>query len=212
MQDAARRGAGAHVAQIQAQFPGAAAHRWGGDRTFGERCARRRRSRRTRGCGRRRRGCRRGRSGSCRRCSRGGRRRRRRRRCRCRCRCRCRRCCRGWCRCLPLRRRAGGEADQLATHAQHAADFAAQRQHAPGDRRRNLDRRLVGHDVGHRLVFCDLVSHRDMPGDEFGFDDAFAQIGHFDDVVGHDQFSITRCSALATRAGPGKYIHSCACG
>ena len=39
---------------------------------------------------------------------------------------------------------------------------------------------------------------------------AFAQVGHADDVNRHD--CITRRKAWPTRCGPGKYDHSSACG
>ena len=94
------------------------------------------------------------------------------------------------------------DADQLRADRHRLADLAAQRQHAPGHRRRDLDGGLVGHHVGQHLVFGDRVAGLDMPGDEFDLGDALAEVGHLDDVDRHD--SIARFSAAATRAGPGK--------
>ena len=61
------------------------------------------------------------------------------------------------------------------------------------------------------LVFVHLVADLDMPGDEFDFGDALAEIGNLDRVCAHHA-SIARWKAAATRAGLGKYDHSCACG
>ena len=95
------------------------------------------------------------------------------------------------------------DADQLGADGQHLADFAAERQHAAGDGGRNLDRRLVGQHVRERLIFVHLVADLDVPGNEFDFGDAFAQIGHLDRVCAHHA-SIARWKAAATRAGLGK--------
>ena len=52
-------------------------------------------------------------------------------------------------------------------------------------RGRNLHRCLVGHHVGQRLVLGDRVARLDMPGDQFDLGDAFAEVGHLDDVLAH---------------------------
>ena len=49
----------------------------------------------------------------------------------------------------------GVERDQLGADGDHVARLAGEREHAAADRRRNLDRRLVGHDLGDDLVFLD---------------------------------------------------------
>ena len=93
-------------------------------------------------------------------------------------------------------------ADQLSADRQQLPDFAAQRQHAPCNRRRNLDRGLVGHDIGERLVLGHVVAGLHVPGHQLDFGDAFAEVGHLDDVNVHG--STARLNAAATRAGPGK--------
>ena len=68
---------------------------------------------------------------------------------------------------------------------EHLPDLAAQRQHGAGDRRRDLDRGLVGHHVGERLVLGDRVAGLDVPGDQLDLGDAFAEVGHADHVHAH---------------------------
>jgi hypothetical protein len=50
-----------------------------------------------------------------------------------------------------------------------------------GDRagigRRHLDDGLVGFDRDKRLIDDDMIAGRDMPGDDFGFAQSFAEIG-----------------------------------
>ncbi len=81
-----------------------------------------------------------------------------------------------------------------------------------GDRRRHFDRRLVGHHVDQMLVLLDAVADRDVPGDDLGLGRAFADIGQLEDIASHLKLSIARRMASTTRAGPGKYSHSKACG
>ena len=50
------------------------------------------------------------------------------------------------------------------------------------DRRGDLDRRLVGHHVGQHLVLDDLVADLDVPFDDLGLGDAFADVGQLDDT------------------------------
>ncbi len=109
------------------------------------------------------------------------------RRCRCRCRCRWRRARLGN-GSLRRRRRRGRltlDADQDRPHRHHLPDFAAEFDHAPGHRRRDLDRRLVGHHVAQELVFGDEVARLDAPFDQFDLGDAFAEVGHADGVDRH---------------------------
>ncbi len=75
--------------------------------------------------------------------------------------------------------------DQLGPHRQHAADLAAQGDDGAGDRRRNLDRRLVGHDGGEDLVLQHRLADLDVPFDDLGLGDALADIGHLDDPRAH---------------------------
>ena len=77
------------------------------------------------------------------------------------------------------------DADQLRSDREHLSDLAAEREHLAGDRRRDLDRRLVGHHVGEPLVLDDRVAGRDVPDDELDLGDAFAEVGDADDVDAH---------------------------
>ena len=75
----------------------------------------------------------------------------------------------------------------------------------PATGRFHLDRRLVGHHVGELLVFLDAVADLDVPGDDLGLGDAFADIGQLEFVAGHRaQSSNAFLSAGPSRAGPGK--------
>jgi hypothetical protein len=110
--------------------------------------------------------------------------------------------------------------DQLAPDRQRHADLAPQCDDDAGHGRWNFDRGLVGHDVGQDLVFGDGVAGLHAPGDNLDFGDAFAEVGHLDDVNAlanrvfgrHAPPSIVRLNAAPTRSGPGKYAHSCAWG
>ena len=53
-------------------------------------------------------------------------------------------------------------------------------------------RRLVGHHVGEHLVLDHRVARLDVPGDELDLGDAFADVGHLDDVDGHASASLHR--------------------
>jgi hypothetical protein len=77
------------------------------------------------------------------------------------------------------------EPDQLGADSQHVADLAAEGNHAPGHRRRNLDRRLVGHDVGKRLILDHGSTGLDVPFDKFDLGDALADVRHLDDMDSH---------------------------
>ena len=46
----------------------------------------------------------------------------------------------------------------------------------PDNRRFHLDRRLVGHHVGQLLIFLDALADLDVPGDDFGLGNAFADV------------------------------------
>ena len=53
-------------------------------------------------------------------------------------------------------------------------------EHRARDRRFHLDRRLVGHHVGELLVFLDRVADLDVPGDDLGLGNAFADVGQLE--------------------------------
>ena len=77
------------------------------------------------------------------------------------------------------------QADQLGADRQDAAHLAAQRHDGPGDRRRDLHGRLVGHDGGQKLVLQHRLADLDMPFDDLGLGDALADIGKLDDAGSH---------------------------
>ena len=83
------------------------------------------------------------------------------------------------------------------------ADFARELDHLAGDRAFHLDRRLVGHHVGDLLVLADRVADLDVPGDDFGLGNAFADVGQLEFVSSH-QSAITFSRARFMRFGPGK--------
>ena len=102
--------------------------------------------------------------------------------------------------------RAGG-----LDHRQHGADrylvahFAGELEHLARDRAFHLDRRLVGHHVGELLIFLDHVAHLDVPGDDLGLGNAFADVGQLEFVARHRcQSSNTFLIAVPIRTGPGK--------
>ena len=74
------------------------------------------------------------------------------------------RCGEARCRRRLGRRRPGRvldlDADQLRPDGEHLPDLAAEREHLAGDRRRDLDRGLVGHHVGEALVLDDRRRRR----------------------------------------------------
>ena len=73
----------------------------------------------------------------------------------------------------------------------------------PATGRFHLDRRLVGHHVGDLLVLGDRVADLDVPGDDLGLGNAFADVGQLEFVARH-QSAITFSSAFFMRFGPGK--------
>jgi hypothetical protein len=56
---------------------------------------------------------------------------------------------------------------------------------AAGDRRLHLHRRLVGHHVGELLILLDHVADLDVPGDDLGLGNAFADVGQLEFVARH---------------------------
>ena len=91
-----------------------------------------------------------------------------------------------------------------APTASDAADLAAERDDVAGDRRRDLDRRLVGHHGGEDLVLEHRLADLDMPFDDLGLGHAFADIGQLDDRLPISGLHHGLESARPTRAGPGK--------
>ena len=79
----------------------------------------------------------------------------------------------------------GLDLDQHAADRDLVADFAGQLGHRARDRRFHFDRRLVGHHVGELLVFLDAVADLDVPRDDFGLGNAFADVGQLELIGRH---------------------------
>ena len=77
------------------------------------------------------------------------------------------------------------ELHQRTAHRHHGAGFAVQGDDLAADRGGDLDRGLVGHDVGDDLVLGDGVADLDVPSDQFGLGGAFAHVGQFEDETTH---------------------------
>ncbi len=92
----------------------------------------------------------------------------------------------GWRRPLDL------DADELGADGQHLAGFADAERDDTRDGGGDLDRRLVGHHVGEDRVGRDLIADLDVPLDQFGLGDAFADVGQLDPEHAH-------CCTLMTR-------------
>jgi len=69
------------------------------------------------------------------------------------------------------------ELDQRRAHFDVVAAFRQQAKNAPGMRRGDLDHGLFGLDRHQGLIGDDMVAGSDMPVDELGFLQAFAEIG-----------------------------------
>ena len=111
---------------------------------------------------------------------------------------------------LAVRDRLGGAIGAFGLdHREHradrhlVADFARELDHLARDRAFHLDRRLVGHHVGDLLVLADRVADLDVPGDDLGLGNAFADVGQLEFVSRH-QSAITFSRAFFMRFGPGK--------
>ena len=96
----------------------------------------------------------------------------------------------------------GLDLDQHRSDRDLVANFSGQLLDRPGDRRFHFDRRLVGHHVGKLLVLLDPVADLDVPGDDFGLGNAFADVGQLELIDAHA--SRTFFSAFFMRIGPGK--------
>jgi hypothetical protein len=71
-------------------------------------------------------------------------------------------------------------------HRDDLADRATRLDDLPGLRRRDRHRRLVGHDVDHRLVFFDDVTGLHVPRDDLTFGDAFTDVRKLEFPASHD--------------------------
>ena len=96
------------------------------------------------------------------------------------------------------------EPDQRRTNRDRLADLRAEPKDFTIDRRRNLHSRLVGHHSREHRIFPHQIADLDVPFDELGLGDAFANIRELDHMLTHDQASIVSMNARPTRAGPGK--------
>ena len=83
------------------------------------------------------------------------------------------------------------------------ADLACQFGDRARDRAFHFDRRLVGHHVGQLLILADDIANLDVPGDDFGLGNAFADVGELE-LVGSHYDSMTFLRAFFIRIGPGK--------
>jgi hypothetical protein len=77
------------------------------------------------------------------------------------------------------------ELHQGTAHRHHGAGFAVQGDDLAADRSGDLNRGLVGHDVGDDLVLGDRIADLDVPSDQFGLGGAFAHVGQFEDETTH---------------------------
>jgi len=81
--------------------------------------------------------------------------------------------------------RIGFDHHQCRSDRHLIADLTRQFDHGARNRRFHLDRRLVGHHVGDRLILLDAVAELDVPGDDFGLGDAFADVGQAEGETSH---------------------------
>jgi hypothetical protein len=77
------------------------------------------------------------------------------------------------------------ELDQRTAHGDHGAGLAVQGDDLAGHRGGDLDRGLVGHDVGDDLVLGDDLAELDVPADQFGLGGALADVRQFEDETTH---------------------------
>ena len=84
------------------------------------------------------------------------------------------------------------------------ADLAGQFDYRARHRRLHLDGGLVGHHVGDLLVFLDAVTHSDVPGDDLGLGNAFADVRQLEREPRHYASFMIFLSASPMRTGPGK--------
>ena len=77
------------------------------------------------------------------------------------------------------------QADEIRTDCDHIADLGAEPNNLALDRRGNLHRRLIGHDRCKDCILPDKIADLDVPLDELGLGDTFADIGQSDHMLGH---------------------------
>ena len=77
------------------------------------------------------------------------------------------------------------QADEIGADCDHIADLGAEPNNLALDRRRDFHRRLVGHDRCKERILPDKIADLDVPLDELGFGDTFADIGQSDHMLGH---------------------------
>jgi hypothetical protein len=68
------------------------------------------------------------------------------------------------------------EADQIGPDFDYFADSTVGFYDAAHESARNRDRGFVRHHVNEWLIDANFLPRRNMPGDDFGFDDAFTQV------------------------------------
>jgi hypothetical protein len=114
----------------------------------------------------------------------------------------CGRCCPGL-RCLFVAGAFDFEPHQLGAHCHQLADLAAESEHLANHRRGNLHGCLVGHHLRQQLILRNLVAGLHVPGHHLDFSDAFADVGHLDDVGAHQDSNerfMTLCAGRSSRA------------
>ena len=105
---------------------------------------------------------------------------------------------------LALARVLGFDHHQCSTDRDLIANVARQFDDNARHGRFHLDGRLVGHHVGDVLIFLDTVADRDVPGDDLGLGDAFADVGQLEGKAGHYASFMIFLRAWPIRTGPGK--------
>ncbi len=101
--------------------------------------------------------------------------------------------------------------DQRSPDRDDVARFARQFEYRPADRRRQLDRRFVGHHGADDVFLVDVLAHLDEPLADLRLDRALAEVRQLEHVLAHSA-SMTRRIPADMRFRPGKYCHSKACG
>jgi hypothetical protein len=75
--------------------------------------------------------------------------------------------------------------DEVGADGDHVANFGGEPDDLAGNRRGDFHRRLVCHNRGQNLILPDQFADFDVPFDEFGFSDAFTDIGQPYRMLGH---------------------------
>ena len=77
------------------------------------------------------------------------------------------------------------ELGQRTAHGHHLTGFAVQGGDDARDRAGQLDRGLVGHDVGDDLILGDRIADLDVPADELGLSGAFTDVRKLENKTTH---------------------------